>query len=447
MKKSLYATLGVDPKASDSEIQAAYARCLAAAAPDDKVRHMVLKEALSVLGHTQRRAVYDASLLEQARAQEAASTASARRTSGASRVRTREQADTGSRTRIIWVSGAVFLLAVGWMLSRTHKAPPKPVSAAQTQATSSIKVIGNGAQALVPVAPQAATVTPGGRALKAEELFAQASASIVRINVANASDEGVALGSGVVIERGTVITNCHVAKAGARLKVKHQDTVYDATLTLADEQHDLCKLSVTGLNAPSANLGSVNAVQVGQKVYAIGAPHGLDLTLSDGMVSSLRKFDEGTVIQTSAPVSPGSSGGGLFNDQGQLIGIITFQMRSGQNLNFAVPADWIGTMSSTTLASADRSGAGSGSGSTMGASNDLVGTWHCFGPLTGRGMDVTFDNQGNVNGSFDGQPISGRYQLLNQTLHMMGHVFTVEALSASRMVISKGQGRRLACSH
>lgn len=447
MKKSLYATLGVDPKASDSEIQAAYARCVAAAAPDDKVRHMVLKEALSVLGHTQRRAVYDASLLEQARAQEAASTASARRTGGTSRARPRAQADTGARTKLIWAGAAVFVLAAGWMLSRPHKAPPKPASAAQAQATSSIKVIGDGAQALVAAAPQAATATPGGRALKAEELFAQASASIVRINVANASDEGVALGSGVVIEPGTVITNCHVAKAGARLKVKHQDTVYDAMLNLADEQHDLCKLSVSGLNAPSARLGTVNAVQVGQKVYAIGAPQGLDLTLSDGMVSSLRKFDEGTVIQTSAPVSPGSSGGGLFNEQGQLIGIITFQMRSGQNLNFAVPADWIGTMSPTTLASADRSGAGSASGSTLGVSSDLVGTWHCFGPLTGRGMDVTFDNQGNVNGSFDGQPISGRYQLLNQTLQMMGHVFTVEALSPSRMVISKGQGRRLACTH
>lgn len=452
MKKSLYATLGVDPKASDSEIQAAYARCVAAAAPDDKVRHMVLKEALSVLGHSQRRAVYDASLLEQARAQEAAPRADSRRNSvggSPSRPHRRAAAEsaTGSGSKVIWVAGAVIVLAAGWLLTRSHKAPASQGGAAQKLAASSTRILGDGSQALTPVAPQATNTAHGGRALKAEELYAKASASIVRINVANASDEGVALGSGVVIERGTVITNCHVAKAGARLKVKHQDNAYDATLTLADEQHDLCKLSVTGLDAPAASLGTVNQVQVGQKVYALGAPQGLDLTLSDGMVSSLRKFDEGTVIQTSAPVSPGSSGGGLFNEQGQLIGIITFQMRSGQNLNFAVPADWIGTMSSTTLTSADRSGTGSASGSTTGVSSDLVGTWHCFGPLTGRGMDVTFDSQGNVNGSFDGQPISGRYQLLNQTLSMMGHVFTVEELSASRMVISKGQGRRLACTH
>ncbi len=85
--------------------------------------------------------------------------------------------------------------------------------------------------------------------------------------------------------------------------------------------------------------------KVGQRVYAIGAPQGLELTLSEGLISALRGTDKGAIIQTTAPVSPGSSGGGLFNSSGQLVGIVTFQRKSGQNLNFALPAAWISDMS------------------------------------------------------------------------------------------------------
>ena len=76
-------------------------------------------------------------------------------------------------------------------------------------------------------------------------------------------------------------------------------------------------------------------------MYAIGAPQGFDLTLSEGLVSGLRTTDEGRLIQTTAAISQGSSGGGLFNDEGQLAAITTFYLSRGQNLNFAVPANRI----------------------------------------------------------------------------------------------------------
>lgn len=79
-----------------------------------------------------------------------------------------------------------------------------------------------------------------------------------------------------------------------------------------------------GLDAPAAVLGRVANLRVGQKVDAIGSPRGLDLTLSDGLVSSLRETPDGPQIQTSAPISPGSSGGGLFTEDGQLVGIVTY---------------------------------------------------------------------------------------------------------------------------
>lgn len=84
---------------------------------------------------------------------------------------------------------------------------------------------------------------------------------------------------------------------------------------------------------------------MGQRVYTLGAPLGLELTFSEGMISSLRKADGGLLIQTTTPISPGSSGGGLFDENGVLIGITTFQTTKGQNLNFAVPAEWISSVS------------------------------------------------------------------------------------------------------
>ena len=104
-----------------------------------------------------------------------------------------------------------------------------------------------------------------------------------------------------------------------------------------------CSLRVAGLSAPRVSFSSTEA-RVGQHVYAIGSPQGLELTLSEGLVSSLRPSPHGAIIQTTAPISPGSSGGGLFNDKAQLIGIVTFQHKSGQNLNFALPASWISDM-------------------------------------------------------------------------------------------------------
>jgi tetratricopeptide (TPR) repeat protein len=72
----------------------------------------------------------------------------------------------------------------------------------------------------------------------------------------------------------------------------------------------------------------------------MGAPEGLELTLSEGLISGLREFEGGLVVQTSAAISPGSSGGGLFDARGQLVGITTFYLKEGQNLNFALPGDW-----------------------------------------------------------------------------------------------------------
>ncbi len=169
----------------------------------------------------------------------------------------------------------------------------------------------------------------------------QVSPSVVVIDILDAKGKSIGQGSGVVIGAGQVITNCHVAQGGKSLQVRQSGKTFKATLQYADPDRDLCQLSVPDLQAASITLGTAKKLRVGQRVYAIGAPQGLELTLSEGLISSLRPYEDSQYIQTSAAISPGSSGGGLFDDQGRLIGITTFYLDEGQNLNFALPVDWI----------------------------------------------------------------------------------------------------------
>jgi len=174
-----------------------------------------------------------------------------------------------------------------------------------------------------------------------EQIFVVASPSVVVVDILDAKGKPIRQGSGTVVGAGQVITNCHLLQSGKSQQIRQTGNIFKATMQYADPDRDLCQLSVADLQAPSVVLGSAKKLRVGQRVYAIGAPQGLELTLSEGLISSLRSYDDSPYIQTSAAISPGSSGGGLFDDQGQLIGITTFYLAEGQNLNFALPADWI----------------------------------------------------------------------------------------------------------
>lgn len=175
----------------------------------------------------------------------------------------------------------------------------------------------------------------------ASEVFEAASHSIVVIKTYGVKGETQGLGSGVVVAEGVVATNCHVIEDTAKVQVVYQQSNYSATLRHGDRDRDVCTLTVNGLKAPAVDMGTTGGIKVGAKVYAIGAPQGLVLTLSEGIISSLRPVKGGQYLQISAPISPGSSGGGLFDDEGRLIGLPTFYLTEGQQLNFAVPVEWV----------------------------------------------------------------------------------------------------------
>jgi serine protease Do len=187
-------------------------------------------------------------------------------------------------------------------------------------------------------------LTPAA-ALPPAEVYAKVAPSVWRVQTYDIDGLPLGLGSGVVIAPDTLVTNCHVLARAKRVAVKRDKTSIDAKLEMWDPQRDVCQIKAPGLGAPAVQLGEVSRLAVGQNVYAIGNPKGLDLTMSAGLLSSIRRNDKNQVIllQTSAAISGGSSGGGLFDDNGVLVGLTTIGSVSGdaQNLNFAIPVDWV----------------------------------------------------------------------------------------------------------
>jgi len=185
-------------------------------------------------------------------------------------------------------------------------------------------------------------LAPAAHALSPEEIFERLEPSVWVVRTFDAQDKPVGLGSAIVIDKGRLVTNCHVLGRVKSIKIAHGQQTYPATLEFPDVERDLCLISVPDLPAPAVPLGQIAQLKVGQKVYAIGSPRGLELTMSDGIISALRDISDGSpLIQTTASISKGSSGGGLFDANAKLIGITTFQNTEGQNLNFAHPAAWI----------------------------------------------------------------------------------------------------------
>lgn len=196
---------------------------------------------------------------------------------------------------------------------------------------------------LWPAEGQSAEPEKGSTPLDPAALFQSASPSVVVVQAE--LESGSSQGSGVVVAEGEVVTNFHVVK-GSRglLTLKQGSRSWRAELSGLDEANDLARLTVLmrageSFDLPVASLRPVGTLKVGERVYAIGAPRGLEQTLTEGLLSGLPSSGGQTFVQTSAAISSGSSGGGLFDARGRLVGITTMYLRESQNLNFAVPAD------------------------------------------------------------------------------------------------------------
>ena len=191
--------------------------------------------------------------------------------------------------------------------------------------------------------------TDHGRELTAQEIYQRVNPSVVTVMVQ--LDDSVSVGTGVIFRAdGYILTNYHVL-AGGRDCTVAMDTgrTYEAQYVAGDERNDLAVLKVELTGLPAATFGDSDQLVVGDKVYAIGNPLGVELrgTLTDGIVSAINRDVQVdgrtmTLVQTNAALNSGNSGGPLINACGQVVGINTIKMSSDysnvEGLGFAIPS-------------------------------------------------------------------------------------------------------------
>lgn len=191
--------------------------------------------------------------------------------------------------------------------------------------------------------------------LTGEEIYARCSMAIVQVGVQDDLGRVRSGGSGIVLlDSAWLVTNYHIFEGGGYLVAEKDGSPIDITggIIRADSERDVLILRINTAVSPELwarmpriQLVRYNELKRGQRVYAIGNPAGLETTITDGLLSGLRTAEDTAfkLVQISAPISPGSSGGGVFDDRGRLIAMSTFiiRPRAAQNLNFALPVDEI----------------------------------------------------------------------------------------------------------
>ena len=148
-------------------------------------------------------------------------------------------------------------------------------------------------------------------------------------------------GSGVVLAPGLVATNAHVVRNARTILILKDGRVWAAQELCIASDRDLVLLKVPGLPLPAAVVAPPEPLRAGQEVVALGYPGGHGLQLSNGRIAAFWNYRGDRLIQADARTRRGSSGGGLFNLEGQLLGITTFVFAGNEGMNFSVPAGWI----------------------------------------------------------------------------------------------------------
>lgn len=181
---------------------------------------------------------------------------------------------------------------------------------------------------------------PGQSSGLGRRIYEENAKSVLVLYAMSPTGELVAQGSGFWVVGQKIITNAHVANAG-KIVVELGPARVPTKLEKIDDFNDLAVLTVNvELVAKPLQLAE-HPPSVGDTVYAIGNPEGLEETISEGLISGLRQIDGRRLLQITAPISHGSSGGPILNSNGEVVGVAVAGMREGQNLNFAVPASFV----------------------------------------------------------------------------------------------------------
>ncbi len=175
------------------------------------------------------------------------------------------------------------------------------------------------------------------------QIAREALPAVVEVVTYRRSGQKLGGGSGfLVAPQGLVVTSHHVLEGAVRAEVVlHTGEVYDVvSVAGADARRDLAILRIAGYGLPVVRLGDARRLQAGDPVVVIGSPLGLTNTVTHGLISASREFEGRRLLQISAPISSGSSGGPVFDETGRVVGVLAGFLRKGQNVNFAVPIEY-----------------------------------------------------------------------------------------------------------
>ncbi len=183
--------------------------------------------------------------------------------------------------------------------------------------------------------------------LTPREIAKQTLPSTVLLIMGNSTTKKIKSGSGFFVAEDVVATNFHVIKDTTEgyAKLYGQDKSYKILGTVGiDEKNDLTLLKISGIKGKPLKLNTDDSIAIGDEVFAVGNPEGLEGTFSQGIVSSIRKTDKFNFLQITASISEGSSGGAVLNDKAEVVGVAVGAIESGQSLNFAIPVSFLRTL-------------------------------------------------------------------------------------------------------
>lgn len=187
----------------------------------------------------------------------------------------------------------------------------------------------------------ALTAVTSAWAMPSDDLVRNLSSSVLRVTV-NLPDGKQGLGSAVVIAKNEVITNCHVVTNASDVSVVVNGEPHKATAIKADWHHDLCMLTVENLDVPAVKMGASKALHYEESIFTIGYPDEVKTPVSTyGVVKGLFPMDDSVVIRASSTFRLGASGGGAFDDEGNLVGVITLKSRGQHAHYYYMPVEWV----------------------------------------------------------------------------------------------------------
>jgi S1-C subfamily serine protease len=185
-------------------------------------------------------------------------------------------------------------------------------------------------------------------ALKPEDIYDAIQSSTLTLDVQTTNGDRFLGSAFLAVGQGLAVTAWHVVHDAQRVEARFSDNqrVPVAGLVDKNEELDLALIKLEAGNRPSISLAP-STPRIGCRVFIIGAPRGLDFSISDGLLSQIRTFNSVRYYQVSCPISPGDSGGPVLNENAEVVGVMSWRKGNAQNVAFATPSSNIARLNSS----------------------------------------------------------------------------------------------------